>query len=163
VIPWPTLLALSLAQGGSHVLTTGDLPVCSNRVINEVVKRVGCTLGDWNCWKKSGGFCADHVEGRLGAVKPGRAMKLESVRPEEVAKGDVAVFASRSHYAYVERVIKDAKGRAVAVDLSEFNFGSCWVDRDLLITDRFKVLGRRTGVALPEVDGGFLRPRPAAS
>lgn len=154
------LLTLALAAGG-HELDLRSLPVCSNRVIGQVVKRVGCSLGDYRCWSTRGGFCADYVEARLAAEKK-QAGDTRSVRPEEVRAGDVAVFSARAHYAYVERVITDSKRRPVAVDLAEYNYGSCWVDPDLLVTDKYKVVNRRAAVALKDVDGGFLRPAPAA-
>ena len=161
-MPWATLVALALSSGNGHDLDAGKLPVCSNRVINEVVKRSGCTVGDANCWNRSGGFCTHYVEQRLAATRPGRTLELGSLPPEEVARGDVAVFASRAHYAYVEGVTRDQAGRPVAVDLSEFNFGTCWVDKDSLVTEKYKAVGRRSGVPLAAVDGGFLRVRPAA-
>jgi hypothetical protein len=156
---WAVLLA---SAGSGHALNAGALPVCSNRVINDVVKRAGCTVGDRRCWNRSGGFCGDYVEERIRASPSGKAMgRLENIRLEEVREGDVAVFLSRAHYAYVERVSRDGAGRPVAVDLSEYNFGTCWVDRDVMVTDRYKIVSRRAGVPLREVDGGFLRALPA--
>jgi hypothetical protein len=43
------------------------------------------------------------------------------------------------------------------VDLGEFNFGTCWVDAESMVTDQYKLLNRRRGVAISDVDGGFLR------
>lgn len=157
--PLHVLLALALAAGEGHESNAGSLPVCGNGVINQVVKRVGCTLGDSRCWLRSGGFCGDYVEARIAAARPGAKLQTAPIRPDEVTRGDVAVFASRAHYAYVEAVVRDKGGRPVAVDLSEFNFGTCWVDKGLMVTDQFKILGRRIGVAVRDVDGGFLRPR----
>jgi hypothetical protein len=161
-MPLQLLLALALTAGEGHESNAGHLPVCSNAVINQVVKRVGCTLGDAKCWLRSGGFCGDHVEGRIAAARPGAKLQTVPVRPDEVARGDVAVFAARAHYAYVEAVVRDKAGRPVTVDLSEFNFGTCWVDKGLMVTDRYKLVGRRAGVAVRDVDGGFLRPRSVA-
>jgi hypothetical protein len=158
---WGVLSALSLAAAGGHALDAGNLPVCSNRVVKDVVKRVGCTLGDSRCWSRRGGFCADYVDARIGAERRAGG-KPRSIRPEEVRAGDIAVFTARAHYAYVERVVKDASGRPLAVDLSEYNFGSCWVDREFLVTDQYKIVNRRAGVALRDVDGGFQRPGPVA-
>jgi hypothetical protein len=156
VIPWRALVAVAVAQGGGHSLNAGDLPVCSNRTINEVVKRSGCTVGDKRCWNTRGGFCTDYVENRIGKDRAAKAVRLS--RLEEVRRGDIAVFVARAHYAYVERVVEDKTGRPVAVDLSEFNYGDCWVDRDVMVTDKYKLVNRRAGVALRDVDGGFLRP-----
>jgi hypothetical protein len=159
---WSALLALVLSAEADHGRNAGGLPVCSNRTINEVVKRVGCTVGDARCWLRSGGFCNDYVEQRLGAGRPDQALELVSIGLQEVARGDVAVFAARAHYAYVEGVRKGKDGQVVAVDLSEHNFGSCWVDKESLVTDQYKALGRRSALPVGEVDGGFLRARPAA-
>lgn len=154
--PLGTIAAL-LVAAAAHSASPGDLPVCANRVINEVVRRSGCLLGDGKCWFRAGGFCMDYVKERVGG---GRGVALEDLTPvgwEEVRRGDVAVFLARAHYAYVERVVRDKRGRPVRIDLSEYNFGSCWVDRNALVTDQYKSLGRRFGVAVGEVDGGFLR------
>lgn len=154
--------ALAVAAGG-HGLGADSLPPCANRVINEVVKRAGCTVGDTRCWTRSGGFCTDWVEKRAAAVtkRAAKELRLVPVTPEQVAKGDLAVFAARAHTAFVERVVKDRQGRAVAVDLSEYNFGSCWVDPAAMATEKYGVVGRRLGVPVGEVDGGFQRPVPA--
>lgn len=162
MMTWMALLALAVAASDGHEFNAGNLPVCSNRVINGVVKHAGCTVGDERCWYRSGGFCTDYVEKKIVGERPQTKLRLESIRPEEVAKGDVAVFASRAHYAYVEGVVMDRRGRPVAVDLTEFNYGTCWVDKDSMVTERYKVVNRRPGVALGDVDGGFLRARPAA-
>lgn len=152
-------LAIAALAAGGHEANAGNLPVCANRVINQVVKRVGCTLGDARCWARSAGFCNDWVERRLGKERTSKAKPIEA---GAVQRGDVAVFASRAHYAYVERVVRDAGGRPVAVDLSEYNFGTCWVDAESMVTEKYKVVNRRRGVPLSEVDGGFLRPGVAA-
>ncbi len=156
---WLPLVALLSNAVTGHESTSGQLPVCRNQVVAQVVKRVGCSPGDIKCWSRKGGFCGDHVEARIAA--PGHAIKfqLASIPVEEIQPGDVAHFAIRAHYAYVERVKKDRAGRPVAVDLSEFNFGTCWVDPDLMVTDQYKVVNRRAGVPVGSVDGGFLRAR----
>lgn len=159
----PLLVLVVLAAGPSgHELDAGRLPVCSNRLVGSVVRRTGCTVGDGRCWIRSGGFCTHHVERRLGASGPLDGMRLERVGPEDVRAGDIAVFSSRAHYAYVEAVVKDERGRPIAVDVSEYNFGTCWVDKEFMVTDRYKLLHRRAGIALRDVDGGFLRARRGA-
>jgi hypothetical protein len=155
------MMALALAVGEGHQANAGDLPICSNGVINRVVKRAGCTLGDTRCWSRGGGFCGDFVEARIAAARPGARLRLASVGAAEVQPGDVAVFSERAHYALVEAVVRDQAGRAVAVDLTEYNYGTCWVDQGLMVTDRYKLQGRRAAVALRDVDGGFLRAIPA--
>jgi hypothetical protein len=163
VIATPILLALAaLVVGGPTQSSWAGLPVCGNRTILEAVKRTGCALGDRRCWLRAGGYCTDHVERRIRSAERAKMVEVASVAPADVRKGDVAFFLARAHYAYVERVVTDGKGTPVAVDLSEFNFGSCWVDEELGVTDRYKIPGRRARVPLRDVDGGFLRPRPVS-
>jgi hypothetical protein len=157
------VLALDLAAAaGGHAMDAWGIPWCGNDVVGEVARRVGCTLEDAACWERRGGFCTGHVEARVLAGRPSGAVTLQPVDPSEVAPGDVAVFAARAHYAYVEAVTRDAAGRTVAVTVSETNFGTCWVAKDLMVTDRYGVVGRRVGVPVSAVDGGFLRAKPAA-
>jgi hypothetical protein len=140
----------------SHV-SYAELPVCGNRVINEVTKRVGCTVGDAKCWLTKGGMCTDYIQKMT--TQPGKAIQLNNkVRPEDVRKGDIAQFFSRAHYAYVESVVKDKNGKPIAVNVSEYNYGACWVDQSTMVTDQYKTVNRRFGIPLGDVDGGFLRP-----
>lgn len=155
---WPLFFLLLAAPQGDHPASVELLPVCGNRVINAVVRRAGCTVGDDRCWKRGGGMCADYVEGRIRKERSAKAVELTPVGAEEVVRGDVAVFTARAHLAYVEAVRRDAKGRPVAVDVAEYNFGTCWVDREAMVTDTYRVLTRRRGVAVADVDGGFRRP-----
>lgn len=155
------LLILALADPQGHALDAGDLPTCPNGVINEVVRRAGCTHGDARCWLAGGGFCDDYVELRVTQDRPMASVSLVPVEAGEVRRGDVAVFLSRAHYAFVERVIVDRAGRPVSVVLSEYNYGTCWVDEALLVTDKYGRLTRRSNVRVAAVDGGFLRAVPA--
>jgi hypothetical protein len=156
------LASLALVLSGPAPGSGARLPVCSNRTIHEVAKRAGCALGDLRCWASSHGYCNDWVERRLLEGAPAGRLELVPVTAAEVRRGDVALYAARGHYAFVERVVTDRSGRPVAVDLSEYNYGTCWVDTDLLVTDQYGTLHRRLGVPLGAVDGGFLRARPAA-
>jgi hypothetical protein len=144
---------------GARAAEEEDLPFCPNRKIREVVKRVGCTLGDRSCWLTAGGFCTDWIQRRIAAREPGAKVELVDVDAAEVRPGDVAVFLERAHYAWIERVTRDRAGRPVALELSEFNFGSCWIDDELMITDRYGTAARRSGVPIAAVDGGFRRPQ----
>lgn len=147
--------ALALAAP-PPAMVGAKLPFCPNRVIREVVKRAGCTVGDTGCWNRGGGTCMDWVlKRRGGGARDGS--DLVPIRAEDVRPGDVAVFMARIHFALVDRVVRDASGRPVAVDLSEYNHGTCWVDEDALVTERYGLLDRRRGVPLAEVDGGFVR------
>jgi hypothetical protein len=154
------VLAATAAAG--HEGEARAIPVCTNPAIVKVVRRAGCTLGDGRCWARNAGFCTDWIEQRLSKDGIASPPRMEQIPAQEVRAGDVAVFVSRSHYAYVEAVVKDESGKPVALELSEYNYGRCWVDRDFLVTDQYKVAGRRSGVPLREVDGGFLRARRGA-
>jgi hypothetical protein len=153
----PLVLILAFMFGTSPVCSA-ELPVCSNRVINEVTKRVGCTVGDANCWLTKGGMCTDYIQKMAG--RPGRVVQLNNrISPEDVRKGDVALFISHAHYAYVESVDRDVQGKPVAVNVSEYNYGGCWVDQDTMVTDKYMKVNKRSGIPLKSVDGGFLRPK----
>lgn len=136
-----------------------ELPVCSNRVINQVTARIGCTVGDARCWLTKGGFCTDYVEKKTMRGQSGPAPQLVPVSSDKVKKGHIAQFLSRTHYAYVESVVRDGNGKPVAVNLSEYNYGTCWVDEESMVTDQYMAVNRRSGVAVSNVDGGFLRPQ----
>ena len=99
----------------------------------------------------------DYVEQRLRQGKPAKKLQLKPVAVSQVKKGDVAVFVSRAHYAYVENVVRNAAGVPVAVDLAEYNFGKCLVDEQVMVTDTYLKETKRQGVPLSMVDGGFLR------
>ncbi len=150
------LLAL-LVCSGTQISYAFELPACSNRVINEVAKRVGCAVGDSKCWLSKGGMCTDYIQKMAG--QPGKELRLnKKVGPEDVKKGDVAQFNARAHYAYVEGVVKDKNGKTVAVNVSEYNYGACWVDQATMVTDMYKKVNKRSGIPLSDVDGGFWRP-----
>lgn len=142
----------------SHSAGAAVLPFCSNRTINEVTSRIGCTVGDKKCWLSKEGFCTDYLNKMT--VQSGKKANgvWTPVRPVDVRKGDIAIFNSRTHYSYVESVVRDKKGKPVAVNVSEFNFGTCWVDDQAMVTDQYKVRNNRAGVPLASVDGGFWRP-----
>ena len=153
------VLLILLVSGPAKVSRADDLPVCGNRVINEVTTRVGCTVGDARCWLSKGGFCTDYVEKKVRRGQRGKTIQLKAIGSEDVKKGDIAQFASRAHFAYVESVITGKNGKPVAVNLSEYNYGTCLVDEQSMVTDKYKVINRRMAVPLSKVDGGFLRPR----
>lgn len=152
----PALLLLIIS---GSIAYADDLPVCSNRIINEVMRRSGCTIGDPKCWFANGGFCMDYVQKKTGARQPFQSGQWQQIGPEAVRKGDVAqFFTPRAHLAFVEAVVRDKQGRPRAVDVSEFNFGKCWVDQDTMVTDTYKKVTRRSNIPISSVDGGFLRP-----
>ena len=152
-------LATLLLLLASSLAYADDLPDCSNRVVNTVMKRSGCTVGDPKCWFANGGFCMDYVQKRTGARKSFQPGQWRQVAPAMIRKGDVAqFFMPRAHLAFVEKVNRDKEGRPRSIDVAEFNYGTCWVDRDTMVTDTYKVVTRRSGIPISRVDGGFLRP-----
>jgi hypothetical protein len=151
------LAVLSNCLGVSSARAELLLPVCSNRIINEVTKRVGCTVGDPKCWLSRGGFCTDYVQKKLLLDRSDRKVTWVPVQPGDVRKGDIAVYNSIPHYAYVERVVRDKQGKPVAVDVSEYNFGDCLVDEQVMVTDKYKKVNTRSAIPLNAIDGGFMR------
>ncbi len=151
------LLAFFILIGSN--LCYADLPVCSNSVINAVTTRVGCTVGDPKCWLSKGGFCYDYIQKMAMHGQSGKEYQLKNIKSEDVKRGDVAQFNSQAHYAYVESVVKDKSGKPVAVNLSEYNYGTCWVDESSMVTDKYKKVNKRLGLPMSKVDGGFLRPQ----
>ncbi len=151
------LLAVTLVAGPQ--VCCAEIPVCSNKIVSAVMKRTGCAVGDIRCWLSKGGFCTDYVQKMTGHGKPGDASQWDKVKPENVKKGDVALFVSRMHFAYVESVVNDGNGKPAAVNVSEYNYGDCWVDQPNFVTDKYKIVNKRYGVALKKVDGGFWRPK----
>lgn len=150
--------ALTAGLGGRHD-NAGILPACSNRTMDAVARRAGCALGATRCWATRGGFCGDHVQRKLARDGAATPLQLAGVPAEAVRAGDVAIFAARAHMAYVERVVRDRSGRPISVDVSEYNFGTCWIDEGLMVTDRYGVESRRRAVPIAQVDGGFMRAR----
>lgn len=155
---YAAVLLVLIVGAGSRPATASELPVCSNRIINEVTARVGCTVGDANCWLTSGGFCTDYVEKKARRGQGDRKVQLKPINVGDVRKGDIARFASRAHYSYVESVVKGKDGKPVAVNLSEYNYGACLVDEQSMVTEKYKIVNKRTGVPVTDVDGGFMRP-----
>lgn len=113
-----------------------------------------CTTGDCDCWIKEGGYCTAYIKLKTRKSQSGDANKWKSnIKSSDVKKGDVAIFKSITHVAYVENVSKDKK----TVTVSEYNYGPKWTDKKCLVTDKFGVVSTRT-VNISSVDGGFWRP-----
>ncbi len=86
---------------------------------------------DWNCddWVARRGYCVDYVKSRVPSfpVPSGEddIRRLNNRRVGDVERGDVAIFdlGRYWHVAYVENVHRDRRGNAVAIDVSEKNYG----------------------------------------
>lgn len=84
-----------------------------------------CSCDDW---MEQGGYCVDYVKERIPAFPIPSKDDMEQLPNADVAdveEGDVAIFSMNNywHVAYVEKVHRDAEGKATALDVSEMNFG----------------------------------------
>ena len=92
------------------------------------------------------GYCTDYVNRKIGEKIRGDADKWRSnISAMTARSGDVAIFRSKKHVAYVERVTKsDANGRPTMIEISEMNWGpldkkapkECWVTTNFNRTTR---------------------------
>lgn len=106
------------------------------------------------------GYCTDYVNSKLRTRVRGDAETWPANTPvAEVRPGDVAIFRREGHVAWVERVVVD-RGRAIAIDVSEQNFGSGWVNRECRVTTNFGKTTFRKGVPLARVDGVYREATP---
>lgn len=83
-----------------------------------------------NCddWMERGGYCVDYIKERIPSFPTPYKSDMPNLKNADVAdvtEGDVAVFALKNywHVAYVEKVHRDERGEATAIDVSEMNFG----------------------------------------
>lgn len=113
------------------------------------------------------GYCTDYVNRRTGRRQRGDADTWPSNMPREAAAaGDVAIFRSMKHVAYVERVIeRDSQGRTVRVLVSEMNYGprNPNTPRECFVTLNFNVrTEREIRVSAAEFmrPGGYTPPAP---
>lgn len=85
----------------------------------------------WACddWVARQGYCVDYVKSRIPSFPVPQSDadmgRLNNREVGNIAPGDVAVFdlGRYWHVAYVERVQRDRRGNAIAIDVSEKNFG----------------------------------------
>jgi hypothetical protein len=89
-----------------------------------------CYAERCNCdvWMERGGYCVDYIKDRIPSFQiptKDEMAALKNTDVEEVAEGDVVVFAIKNywHVAYVEAVRRNWRGEATAIDVSEKNFG----------------------------------------
>lgn len=81
-----------------------------------------------NDWMEKGGYCVDYIKTRIPTFPiptKEEMIDLKNADIDEVTEGDVAIFTIKNywHLAYVERVHRDPRGEATAIDVSEMNFG----------------------------------------
>jgi hypothetical protein len=91
------------------------------------------------------GYSADYIEAKTGKRQPGWPARWKSnVEPADVQVGDV-VFASfrdsgtAQRVAMVDEVIQGSDGKAAAVIISEWNYGTRYNDKECAITDKFGI------------------------
>jgi hypothetical protein len=88
--------------------------------------QAGCNCDDW---MKRGGYCVDYVKTKIPLFPMpkdhAQMAELRNREVPEISEGDVAIFdlGTYWHVAYVEKVLRDARGNATAIDVSEMNFG----------------------------------------
>lgn len=86
----------------------------------------GCNCDDW---MNRGGYCVDYVKTKIPEFPiPKTDTEMAALNNKEISKvevGDVAIFdlGRYWHVAYVEKVHLDRHGSAIALDVSEMNFG----------------------------------------
>jgi len=81
-----------------------------------------------NDWMEKGGYCVDYIKTRIPTFPiPNRdeMVGLKNTGIYDVTEGDVAVFFNKNywHVAFVEKVYRDQRGKATAINVSEMNFG----------------------------------------
>jgi surface antigen len=94
------------------------------------------------------GYCVDYIKNRVGKKQSGDAATWSgNIDPKSVQPGDVAIFNSPApygHVAVVERVIYERNtDRPYQVEISEWNWGAQWVDKDCAVTNMFAKQSRR--------------------
>lgn len=89
-----------------------------------------CHAMSCNCddWMEKSGYCVDYIKTRIPSFPIPYKDDMPTLKNADVAdvtEGDVAIFTIKNywHVAYVERVHRDNRGEATAIDVSEMNFG----------------------------------------
>lgn len=106
------------------------------------------------------GYCTDYVNSRISPRQRGDGGSWPSNMPGTAAQaGDVAIFRSIQHVAYVEEVTgRGAGGEALFVRVSEMNYArgvKTGTPPACLVTPNF---GIRTTRVIPVSTADFLRP-----
>ena len=95
-----------------------------------IILRTNCHAG-CNCadWMNKGGYCVDYVKTKIPSFPiPQNKDEITTLKNRDIFKvtaGDAALFnfSNYWHVAYVEKVHLDQHGNAIAIDVSEMNFG----------------------------------------
>jgi hypothetical protein len=80
-------------------------------------------------WMEKGGYCVDYINKRIPSFPiPQNTNEISVLKNKnilDVTEGDVAMFnfSNYWHVAYVENVRRNQQGVAIAIDVSEMNFG----------------------------------------
>ena len=89
-----------------------------------------CYAVSYNCndWMEKGGYCIDYIKTKISTFPvPNKEdmVDLKNADIDDVTVGDVAIFTIKKywHVAYVEKVHRNQRGEATAIDVSEMNFG----------------------------------------
>ena len=96
------------------------------------------------------GYCTDYIKQRVGS-RPSGDPKSWPLKPISMVKeGAAVVFGSvttAGHVAYVERVISNAAGAPIRLEVSEMNYAKgtkSGTPKSCLVTNAFGVVSRRT-------------------
>ena len=100
------------------------------------------------------GYCTDYIFDQTGQRQSGDAKNWAGDHNLSLLKkGDVAIFdfGTYGHVALVETVNRDSAGTPVSVDLSEWNYGSTYVNEACAVTNAFGVRGTRNGISVSNI------------
>jgi hypothetical protein len=89
-----------------------------------------CYAARCNCddWMGKGGYCVDYIKEKISTFpipQKHEMAKFKNADITDVTEGDVAIFTIKNywHVAYVEKVHRNLRREATAIDVSEMNFG----------------------------------------
>jgi len=117
---------------------------------SSICNSVSCNYGK--------GYSEHFIKLMIGKRQNGQIKNwVNNINVSQVRKGDVAIFRSINHAAYVHSVVKNKYGRIKYIIVKEWNYGTKWFDYTCNVTNKFGKTTKRR-VKLEEVDGGFWRP-----
>jgi len=104
------------------------------------------------------GYSEHFIKSMVGKRQSGQIKNwVNNIKVSHVREGDVAIFKSKNHAAYVHSVAKDRYGRIKYIIVKEWNNGTKWYDYTCNVTNKFgKITTRKVNPKY--VDGGFWRP-----
>jgi hypothetical protein len=117
------------------------------------------------------GYCTDYVNSKIGERIRGDADRWPSnVQLKDVGAGDVAIFRSRKHVAFIEAVTKrNSQGVPTSITISEMNWGpadrsapkECWVTTNFNRVTRREISTSGLDFYRPKRKGSVQQSKPA--